>query len=134
MIKSDRFAMSLIGLGLFLLVGSFLWPVLLPKKVIWNEEQALEKSDAAADLHRMTHVYAHAKAEDDVEEADRLEKELNKAQTRFDDSKSALNRAQRMRDITPQVLRWCGVALAIVGVVRYKILQSDDRHRKPIRR
>lgn len=135
MFKSDRFAIALICCGMFLLGGSFLWPVLLPKKAFWSEEQALEKSKAAADLHRMTHVAADARLED-IGEAERqaVMNKLNDAQTRFDESNSALYRAQRVRDITPLVMRWCGVALAIVGVVRHQMIQSDDRHRRPKRR
>ncbi len=135
MIKSVQFATGLITFGLILLLGSFAWPLLLPQEVIWNEEQAREKATAAADLHNLTHRAAHVEIDNSKEEEkQRVREQLKLAQSRFANSKEELNRGRRFRDITAMVLRCSGIALALVGIVRYKIIQSDDRNNDSRRR
>lgn len=131
MIKSARFATGLICFGLLLLGVSYMWPLLLPQEVVWSEEQALEKSNAAADLHRMSHEAGHVVSDStDEEEKKAAQEQLQKAQSRFDESKAALDRGRRFRDITAIVLRSCGIVFALMGVIRYKIIQSDDRNQR----
>ena len=126
MIFTTRLAVVCIVLGLILLGVSFAWPRLIRDDQVWSDDQAHELSQAAASLHHMTHEAAEAQLKkiSDAERA-RWDAELKAAQDRYAKSRSELDRAKRVRNTAAAVMRWSGVALLLIGIVRYIALKSD---------
>jgi hypothetical protein len=126
MIFTARLAIVCIVLGLILLGVSFAWPRLIKDDQVWSDDQAHELSQAAASLHHMTHEAAEAqlKKTSDAERA-RWDAELKAAQDRYEKSRSQLDRAKRVRNTAAAVMRWSGVALLLIGIIRYVALKSD---------
>jgi hypothetical protein len=121
----------LIAVGLILLAASMIWPRVVSSQSLWSEEQALEKSSAAADLHRKSHVAAHAQISTRLSAEDKARKarELKEAQQRFDESRRLLDEAQTVRRTIPMILRWTGSVLAVIGVVSYFSIRGAEPRR-----
>ena len=130
MIFGVRLAVACIVSGLILLAASVVWPRLIKNDQIWSPGQAHEHSQAASNLHYMTHAAAEAQLKElsDAEKA-RWDADLKAAQDRYSTSDDALNRARRVRNTPAVVMRWSGVALLIIGAVRYLVLQNDSGRR-----
>jgi hypothetical protein len=125
MFFTTRLAIVCMVLGLILLAGSLVWPRLIRDDRVWSEDQAREHSQAAASLHHMTHAAAEAqlKKTSDADRA-RWDEELKAAQDRWQKSRSELDQAKRVRNTAAVVMRWSGVAVLLVGVLRYIALRS----------
>ena len=126
MIFTTRLAIVCIVLGLILLGGSFAWPRLIKDDHVWSDDQAHQLSQAAAELHHMTHAAAEAQLKNisDAERA-RWDAELKATEEHYDKYRSELDRAKRVRNTAAVVMRWSGVALLLIGIVRYIALKSD---------
>lgn len=136
MFRSTKFAVGLILAGIVLLGVSYAWKLIVRQDVVWSSEQALENAEAASSLHEMTHIAAHSDiGRDSPEKKQEVLDELTKAQRRFDSSRSQLNRARNVRQTTAQVLRWTGISIAVIGIIRYLAIRADaDHHRKEQKR
>lgn len=129
MIKSTGFAVGLIAVGLGLLGLSYAWNVVVPQKAVWSTEQAKENADAAASLHEMTHVAGHSDISNDSDQKkQQMKDQLAQAKQRFNDSRSSLDRARAVRQTTASVLRWSGIFLAGVGIIRFLAIRADQDH------
>ncbi len=132
MVWGIRGAIVCIALGFVLLLSSFLWPQLFKDKWVWDDTQAQELSAAAANLHQLTHESAEIQVDErsDAAEKQRAADELAAAQSRYQASRQQLERAQASRQSTAVVLRWLGVALLIIGLLRYTAVREKTGSRK----
>jgi hypothetical protein len=98
---------------------------------VWDETQAQEHSAAAANLHQLTHESAEVQVNETISlaEKQRAADELDAAERRYEASRQKLERAQASRQTTAVVLRWLGVALLIVGLLRYSAVREKTRRR-----
>lgn len=132
MFKSNAFAVGLISCGLILLGVSYAWNLIVPQEAVWSSEQALENADASAGLHEMTHIAAHSDISKDADaKKQQVKDELAAAQQRFETSRSDLDRARDVRQTTAQVLRWTGISIAVIGVMRYLAIRADHGQKRP---
>jgi hypothetical protein len=56
--KIGQIALGVFLLGLCCLLGAVLWPLCVQPKMVWSEAQALEHSQASAEMHRLSHEKA----------------------------------------------------------------------------
>jgi hypothetical protein len=119
--KSQLVAISLIIFGITVLAVATLMPVLLPVRMFWTEEQAIEQASASSRLHQVTHQAAHTQESRTASDADKLQaqQELAAAQARYDASRSSLDRAQFWNRTLPSILRWTGGGVTLMGVLVY---------------
>jgi multidrug resistance efflux pump len=120
------------GVGLILLLSSFLWPHLLKDDWVWDEMQAQEHASAAANLHQMTHEAAEIQVDERRSEAakEQAAAELKAAQNRYEGSRQKLERARASRQTATTALRWLGVALLVVGLVGYMAVREEKPRRR----
>ena len=95
----------------------------------------MENSDASAGLHEMTHMAAHSDiSTDSPAKKEQMKLQLEKAQQRFSDSRAQLDRARNVRQTAAQVLRWGGISLAVIGVIRSLAIRTGGEQRRPRKR
>ncbi len=120
----SRLPLIAIGLGLSLLVGSLLWPGLVGSTV-WDEKQALERSQAAAEFHQLVHQQAHAGAHGAKEDKDHAHEQssgdLSAAKARYQQADAQLQHARFLRGGAAAILKWAGVLLLAIGAGAYVI-------------
>jgi hypothetical protein len=129
MTKSRVAAVFLIVLGIVALVASTVVPALLPTEAFWSQQQAEEKAIAASRLHQITHEAGHIQDSKTASQAEkqRAQRELAEAKARYQQSQSALDRAQFWRDTVPMALRWSAAGLSAVGLLIY-LSAAGDKH------
>jgi hypothetical protein len=150
---AKQFSTIALVLGLALVAASFVWK---QSHGAWSPEQAANYSEAAAELHRLTYEAAqaqdllsksHSSAEAQKSLADkRLAKVADApgpvdpktatpertiaayadAKKRYDEARAALDQARSHGEGTASVLRWIGVALAVVGLTGLAIFRSHE--------
>ncbi len=126
-----RWAVSAIVMGLALLVASFAWPVVVQRNWVWDDRQAHEHSQSAANLHQITHATAEVQIDSKSNDAakQRAAAELKAAKDRYQASRRALERARGTHRTAALVMRWVGVTFLLVGTIRYMALQENTRGR-----
>jgi hypothetical protein len=129
-----------ISLGLALMVISWAWPVVMPVKSVWSEEQAQDRSEASADVHRLHYEY-HAAVEREQGSgsnsagrggameasgrADEIKVEYDKAKSRLQRSSEELKSARSFRLGLKGILWWSGIVFSLVGVGGYFVLRME---------
>ena len=128
--------------GLFLILGGYVWPMVVGKGMVYSEDQAVERMRASGELHRA--FYSHAEAEheetneirkepgvfvahthgDGAESVEQAKAELDKAQQDYDAATAALHSARRWRSVPAFLLKSFGCLAALAGVVGYFVLKS----------
>ena len=123
MSKSRLPALALVILGLLAMIVSGLLPRLLPESLFWSTEQAQEHSVAASRLHEVTFRTAETLESGSSSQADKnhAQQELDAAKARFDQSKQALAEAQFWHNRVPQILRWSGIGLTLLGLAGFAL-------------
>jgi hypothetical protein len=111
-----RIVWSLLGLGLVLVVLSWIWPSVVGPGIAWSDAQATEHAKASAHLHyQQGEVALHA-----VEHGRKPDlKAIAEARERYEASQAKLQAAQRWRSGVALWLQWTGLLLAAVGLVGY---------------
>ena len=128
------------GIGVLLIVLSFAWPRVIGTEMVWSEQQALEHSQAAAELHRLQHQRIH---EDDDQHGDEHGHEhepppapetgnapgqnpdsFEAAKHRYDRSRAELQAAQASRLRVATYLKWIGIAGSLAGAIGYYVLRA----------
>jgi len=119
MTKLRVVAAGLIASGIVVLALAGLLPRLLPTEYFWTPTQAEEQSAAASRLHQVTHETAQLLESNKASAADKIhaQQQLDAAQARFDSSRESLEQAQFWRERVPQVGRWIGTGIAVVGIL-----------------
>jgi hypothetical protein len=105
-----------IGLGMLLLVTSYLLVYLFPERGAWSEENAQEHAESAADLHRLTHMHSpdgHSHGDDAPSGG---AAELEAARVRYAESETKLSSAIAGRQRVRTIVRWLGITLALAGM------------------
>jgi hypothetical protein len=127
--KSQLVATVMILVGVLTIAVAGVIPAVVPQEKFWNEQQAQERSQAAARLHQMTHESAHMEINERASEVDRIhaQQQLDAAQARFDQSQQALSDAQFWRTRVPQFLRWLGSGIAVAGILVF-LATKDARN------
>lgn len=120
-------AVSAIVIGLALLVTSFAWPFVLQRNWVWDERQAEEHSQAAANLHQLTHETAEVQIDPKIDDQAKQQAAaaLKSAKDRYQASRHALQRARGTHRTAAIVMRWVGVAFLLVGTIRYMALKEN---------
>ena len=129
---------AVMGIGMFLVVLSFLWPRIVGTEMVWSEEQARELSEASAEMHRLVHESAHGTTQ--ASQTDRSHGEtagaaspnheegepeaLRAARERYRRSEAGLQRAQSLQQGPAAVFKWTGIVLALAGAVGYFVVRS----------
>jgi hypothetical protein len=127
--KSTHLWAGLIVCGLLLMSISAVWPQLAQLRGgPWTEQQALEHSRIAADLHRLGHEVAHAddpphraSSEDD---ATNRAADYQEARARYQQSDAQLRNAQFWSQDVAEWIRWFGLACCLLGTVGYYFIRS----------
>ena len=92
------------GLGLLLLILSFVWPSISDPNAGWTADQAQERGDAVAELHRQSYAPASDQA-------------LANARDRMRQSDVAFQNALDQRSRFVAILKWSGIALVAIGAI-----------------
>lgn len=133
--KMVYLTLALAEMGVLLIVLSFFWPSLLGTEVVWTEEQAVEHSQAAAELHQLQHEriheqghehdpqHAHPGAQQAGSDGEHDGGSFEAAKRRYEDSRAKLQTARSLRLKTATYLKWSGVICSVVGVVGYCLLR-----------
>jgi hypothetical protein len=121
---------GLIGLGLFLLALSGLWPKMFPGTAIWTPEKAERWAVVKDRLHNLsfvvnraeTKVSMHAGGDPSAAKTEYEQLKLEGAQLKAD-FETAANRPS----IVSKYLKWTGMGLAIVGLIGwYAVKQTSS--------
>jgi len=121
-----------LGVGVSLVVLSFLWPRMV-RKAVWSEEQATERSQAGGHLHALMHARVHSKARGNSHEEGHGEhgtagptaEEIEAARQRFDRTTEGLDKARARREGTARLLKWAGGICSLLGAAGYFILMRS---------
>ena len=100
------------GFGLVLLILSFVWPSITDPNAAWTADQAQERGDAIAELHRQSHAPVSDQA-------------LEHAQERMQQSNVALQDAIDRRSRFVTILKWSGIALVAIGAITLVVPQNS---------
>ena len=94
-----------VGLGVLLLVSSFVFRYALSQDMLWTDEQAEEYLGVRAEYHNL--AFSEGKESGNFQES----------QAAYESRRDALDRAIAFRDRTPVLLRLGGIAVSGIGVV-----------------
>lgn len=139
-------SLGLAGLGLLLIVISFVWPTMVPTEEIWSAQQAREHAQAGANLHYLQHQRIHKHdhqpgkshrhaptdpshqdhPQDDESDDQPDDGSFQAAQQRYDRSRMELKAAQSYRGRIAGYFRWTGFTCSLVGIVGYCLLRRGD--------
>jgi hypothetical protein len=100
------------GLGLLLLILSFVWPSITDPTAGWTAEQAQERGDAVAELHKQTYAPASDQA-------------LKNAKDRMRQSDVAFQDALNQRSRFVAILKWSGIALVAIGAITLVVSKNS---------
>lgn len=118
--NAAKYASLALGVGLALLVVSFIWPWVVRPEQVWTEERALEYQAASASLHELAHSHHHHDADSGVQyKADEPPPdtpEMAAARQRFDQARELLESARTRGRSSSYVLRGLGVLIALSGL------------------
>lgn len=120
--KLIHLPLVVVGIGIFLVVLSFVWPSIMGTKVVWSEDQARELSEASAEMHRLLHEHDHGTADGNPEEGE--PDVLLAAKERYERSEAGLQRARSLQQGPAAVFKWTGIVLALLGAVGYFVVRS----------
>jgi hypothetical protein len=112
-----------LSIGILLVALSFAWPRIIGG-VVWNEQQASEHAEAAAELHRLSHAQSHAEGHGAGAKEEHQAGSLAEARQRYELSQAALQQAQAYRWGSTQLLRWAGGFCSILGAAAYLLLRA----------
>lgn len=112
----------LIG-GVLLLVVALLWPYLLPKGMLWDDQRAVELTNASEALHATMHE--HGANHDHFGETNASENpEVAAAAQKYRETQSELENAKLWTNSVPAFLRLTGIVASLVGVAVYFVGRS----------
>ncbi len=106
----------LLGTGLVLIAVSFAWSSLPVGKSAWTPERALQHQAASANLHGLSHKYAH---ELEMAAPGSIPDELREARGEFTDMSLQLDAARDQPRRIATALRLIGIGLSLAGAVAY---------------
>lgn len=106
------------GVGIFLIGLSSLWPS-MTAKALWSEQQAREHSQAAAALHWLAHAHADGRHGGGETNHHPKADSLRAARDRYERSKAMLERARSYPQRIATALKWTGVLCALLGIMGY---------------
>ncbi len=109
--------------GLVLLILSFVWPQTDDSDAVWSDEQARERSEAAAELHQLQQ--AHGEDEAKTHDESGHAAKLAKARQRYERSNALLESARSRRRWPATLLGWGGGLLALAGITAYCVFRTE---------
>lgn len=116
--KMIRLPPVAIGIGILLLVLSFIWPMMVGKAV-WSNEQARELIAASAERHRLSHEH-HPSATPGAEGGhEHKPGDLKAAEERYRRAEEKLQRARFFHVGAATVIKWTGILSLLGGLVGY---------------
>jgi hypothetical protein len=106
------------GIGLVLLVLSFVWPSITDPNAVWTADQAQERADAFAVLHSQSCdcQACQAPASDEAQK---------QATERMRQSNVAFQAALTRRSRFVATLKWSGIAFVTIGVITLVATQKS---------
>ena len=110
--KLYQTGVACICLGIFLLLGSFAWKA-VPGKVVWNEEQALAFSEAAATFHKHTFDKSITR------------EQMQATRDDYEAQKKQYDRALAIKDKSPTYLRIAGLVATALGIVLITVVRNN---------
>ena len=136
--KLIHLPLVVMGIGVLLVVLSFLWPRIMGTSVVWSEDQAHELSEASAEMHRLVHEHHHGSSggtasapqhgptavqagENHGEEEPEV---LRVARERYQRSEGALQGARSLQQGPTKYFKWSGILCALLGVLGYYVLRQ----------
>jgi type II secretory pathway pseudopilin PulG len=127
--KLIHLSAGLIILGLLLMAISAVWPGLVQLRGgLWTEQQALEHTKMAADLHRLEHELSHAgnSSRRASSEGDAANSTANyqEAKAHYRQSDAQLRSAQFWSLDVAEWIRWFGMACCLLGTIGYYVVRS----------
>jgi ABC-type transport system involved in cytochrome bd biosynthesis fused ATPase/permease subunit len=121
-----RLPLIVLGIGVLLVAISLVWPRIIARTV-WNQQQASQHAEAAAELHRLSHARAHAADHAAEGKEEHKGGSLEEARQRYDRSQTALQQARAYRRGSTWLLRGAGGACALLGAAGYFLLRAAAR-------
>lgn len=127
--KLMHISAGLIVLGLLLMVISAVWPELVQLRGgMWTEQQALQHTRIAADLHRLEHELSHADAPSRQRSNDDNDPNsaasYQQAKARYQQSDAQLRTAQFWSLDAAEWIKWFGIAFCLLGTIGYYFVRS----------
>ncbi len=117
--KGSYLPLIALGLGLPLIGISMVWSQMV-RNVAWTEAQAVERSEARAELHSLQgcdHNHGPDEPHDPEVEANIAKKK--QAEERLAQADAEFERSQFFRLTVATALKWIGVAFSAAGVAGY---------------
>ena len=138
--KITYLPLAVAGIGVLLIVLSFAWPHMIGTEMVWSEQQALEHSQAAAELHRLQHQRIHEDEDQHGDEhghqhepppapktgnaPEQNSASFEAAKHRYERSQAGLQAAQASRPRVAACLKWIGIAGSLAGAIGYYVLRA----------
>jgi hypothetical protein len=107
--------------GTILLLASFVVPEQSLSQSAWTAEQAQRYQQSALRVHELAHEAGHSAEKGD---AANIERELAAAQENFGEVQAELDSATERPRRFKAILRWSGIAIALVGIVAHFVVNS----------
>lgn len=117
---------GLVILGLLLMAISAVWPQLIQsERGLWTEQQALEHTQIAADLHRLEHEVMHAdNSSHQASSGDNSTANYQQAKAHYQQSDAQLRNAQYWSQDVAEWIKWFGMACCLTGTIGYYFVRS----------
>jgi hypothetical protein len=99
--------------GVAMMVLSLAWPRATSSRSNWSDQQALDYQTKSARLHELSHQYAHAAVQGNVQA---VELQLERARREYDQARDKLDAAVARPKHIAWTMRFSGMMLAGIGI------------------
>ena len=125
--SNRRFVLSIASLacGVVLILLSLVWPKVSTGRSQWSDVQAHKYQSVSAELHGLSHQFAHQQEEGGDVEA--LAQKLHSARSEFERLHGQLKAARQSPLRVATILRFLGFVLVVLGT----IVHYQDHFRHP---
>ena len=123
----ERLAIFMLVIGILLISISHLWTGMSSMASRWTEQDAQETTAATMRLHQLMHQQGHRHHHHQENEPSVDSPDLEDARRQFERQQEKLDKAQAQGKSVVLLVRWSGVALAVVGTIAFVFRQHYSR-------